>query len=85
MGKRTQNAPARLLETSYLTSIAQVVTPERWARIVEKAAKDAEEGNEKARAWLATYLVGRPGADAPLLSKVEDVEHRVATARRFRI
>ena len=86
MAKSQKSAPpTRIIETAYLAGITDVVTPERWAKIVEKAAKDAEEGNEKARAWLASYLMGRAGADAPKLSQVEGVEHRVAQARMFRV
>lgn len=85
MAKPQKGAPpARIIETAYLAGITEVVTPERWAKIVEKAASDAEAGNEKARAWLASYLMGKAGADAPKLSNCEGVEHRVAKDRLFR-
>jgi hypothetical protein len=38
---------------------------DRWKAICERAVIDAEDGNDKARAWLASYLVGAPGATAP--------------------
>lgn len=31
-----------------------------WQRIVEKAVKQAKNGNQQARFWLAGYLIGPP-------------------------
>jgi hypothetical protein len=45
-------------EPSHLLTLSDTVPPERWKRICEKAAALAEEGDAKAREWLARYLVG---------------------------
>jgi hypothetical protein len=41
--------------------------PETWREIVEKAVWQARAGNEKAREWLASYLVGKPVHEATTL------------------
>jgi hypothetical protein len=50
--------PRRAVETEYLAVIGDVVPLERWRRIVERAAADAEAGDAKARQWLAGSLLG---------------------------
>jgi hypothetical protein len=35
-----------------------------WQEIVGKAVEQAREGDHKARAWLANYLLGKPNGDA---------------------
>jgi hypothetical protein len=39
--------------------------PEQWRSVVRRAVTDAADGNEKARAWLSSYLLGTPSATAP--------------------
>lgn len=36
-----------------------------WREVCEKAVLDAKAGDAKARDWLAKYLVGDPGHQAP--------------------
>jgi len=40
--------------------LTEVVTPEVWVAIVKRAVEDAKQGDARARAWLADYLIGRP-------------------------
>lgn len=50
--------PARATERCYLVALAEEVPLERWRKIVSRAATDAEQGDVKARDFLAGYLVG---------------------------
>ncbi len=50
--------PRRAVELEYLGIVAGVVTLERWQRICEAAAVNAEAGDTAARAWLSKYLLG---------------------------
>ena len=52
--------PAREVESLYLSKLSETCSPERWTKIVGRAVTDAEDGNAKAREWLASYLIGRP-------------------------
>ena len=48
---------------SYLEALTDAVTPTRWAKVIERAVKDAESGDRHAREWLSKYLLGN--ADIP--------------------
>ena len=48
-------------------TILRLVADARWERIVLRAAEQAEEGDPVARAWLGSYVAGKP----PDESKVE--------------
>ena len=37
--------PPRAIEASYMAALADIVPPERWAAICDKAAQDAEAGD----------------------------------------
>ena len=57
--------------------MTNLLTPEKWDKIVNKAITDAIKGNGYARQWLSDYVIGKPpqilelrGADAMLLSQV---------------
>ncbi|MBA4107357.1 MAG: hypothetical protein C0485_16550 [Pirellula sp.] len=50
--------PSRSTEHAYVRVTIAGVTPERWAKIVERAAVDAEAGDPTARAWLTRILCG---------------------------
>jgi hypothetical protein len=50
--------PARPVEADYLRRLSDMLTPDRWARIVEAAITAAEQGDAKARAWVAGFAVG---------------------------
>jgi hypothetical protein len=51
--------PRRATERDYLAALGEAVTIDRWRKIVERAASNAENGDAKARDWLGSYLVGR--------------------------
>lgn len=50
----------KTLKADYLGIMANIVTPKKWAEIIERATKDAAKGNAAARKWIADYLLGRP-------------------------
>lgn len=52
--------PSRSLEQEYLQTLSNACTLERWKSIIERAITDAEQGDAKARMFLASYLIGRP-------------------------
>jgi hypothetical protein len=51
--------PRRTVEHDYLATLSSAVPLDRWRRIVERAATDAEGGDSRAREWLSAYLLGR--------------------------
>lgn len=57
--------PKRATETAYLRVLSDVLTPDAWRGIVERAVKDAQAGDDKARAWLSRFALG---AEPPPLS-----------------
>ena len=54
--------PRRAVEQDYLARLSDAVTLDDWESIVEVAVNQAMEGDEKARAWLAKYLLGEKPA-----------------------
>ena len=50
--------PRRAIEREYLAVISEAVTLEDWRAIVAHAVEVAKQGDDKARAWLAKYVVG---------------------------
>ena len=59
--------PRRQTERAYLAIISEACPPEAWRQIVELTVKQAKNGQEKAREWLASYLVGKPEHPATTL------------------
>lgn len=55
--------PSRATERDYLKAVLAACPPETWAEIVARAVADAKNGDGAARAWLASYLVGKPSAN----------------------
>ncbi len=47
-------------KAEYLQIMRDVVTPQKWKTIVERATTDAKKGNSTARKWLSDYVLGRP-------------------------
>lgn len=43
-----------------LATIGEVVTPEKWVLVIEKALVQAISGDWRARQWLSNYLMGKP-------------------------
>ena len=52
--------PPRATEREYLKVVLDACPPDTWAEIVARAVADAKAGDGQARAWLASYLVGKP-------------------------
>ena len=50
--------PRRAIEREYLAVISEAVTLEDWRAIVAHAVEVAKAGDDKARAWLAKYVIG---------------------------
>ena len=57
--------PPRATEQNYLLAVLDACPLETWAEIVEKAVSAAREGDDKARHWLASFLLGAPKGNAP--------------------
>jgi len=49
----------------YAEVLTSTVTREEWIAIIQTAMKRAKEGDDKSRAWLADYLVGKAIPRAP--------------------
>ena len=50
--------PRRAVEREYLAVFGDELTLDRWRRIVRAALDDAENGDAKAREWIAKYALG---------------------------
>lgn len=50
--------PRRAIEREYLAVISEAVTLDDWRAIVAHAVDVAKQGDDKARAWLAKYVIG---------------------------
>lgn len=48
------------MRIQYMTRLVETVPIERWQKVCEKAIIQAEEGDARARSFLANYLVGKP-------------------------
>jgi hypothetical protein len=55
----------RRTESEYMRELLDAVPLEEWREIVVATVAAAKAGDASARAWLAQYLVGKPGATAP--------------------
>jgi hypothetical protein len=55
----------RRTEANYMGVLLDAVPLEDWRDIVSATVAAAKAGDATARAWLAQYLVGKPGATAP--------------------
>jgi len=55
----------RRTEADYMGVLLDAVPLEDWREVVSAAVAAAKAGDATARAWLAQYLVGKPGVTAP--------------------
>lgn len=55
----------RRTECDYMGVLLDTVSLDDWQEVVTGTLQLAKSGDPAARAWLAQYLVGRPGAKAP--------------------
>jgi hypothetical protein len=69
--------PRRAIERDYLVALADIVPPETWKQVCQRALDDALQGDGVARAWLARYLIGE---DSPRLIRIAADEERGRTS-----
>lgn len=50
----------RETQEAYFRAMLEVATLDEWREITRVAVQQAKEGNNKARQWLTSYIVGRP-------------------------
>ena len=58
-------ATHRRTESDYLSVLLDSVTLDDWRDVVSNTLEAAKGGDDKARAWLAQYLMGKPSTEAP--------------------
>lgn len=58
-------ATHRRTEGDYLSVLLDTVTLDDWRDVVNNTLEAAKGGDDKARAWLAQYLMGKPATEAP--------------------
>lgn len=83
--------PARATERQYMAIVMEACPLDMWQTIVERAVTDAQNGDSTARAWLASYLLGRPSKNhiaprptrvlAEEMANVDEVANEVADIR----
>jgi hypothetical protein len=75
----------RRTEADYMGALLDAVTLEDWRAVVSASVAAAKAGDATARAWLAQYLVGKPGAiaPAPLTVVVQQLSGRDPLAERL--
>lgn len=56
---KTEPADPPREAVNYAEVLTSTVTREEWIAIIQTAMKRAKEGDDKSRAWLADYLVGK--------------------------
>lgn len=52
--------PALSYNKIYQSMLQEGCSPKDWKQIVERAVRDAKNGNANARQWLSKYLIGEP-------------------------
>jgi hypothetical protein len=55
----------RRTEADYMAALLDAVPLEDWRAVITATVAAAKAGDAGARAWLAQYLIGKPGATAP--------------------
>ena len=63
--------PRRAIETEYLKVLSDAVPLDAWRKIVDRAVSDAQDGDAKAREWLAQYVTGKDPASLTWLAAQE--------------
>lgn len=59
------SASHRRTQSDYLRMLLDRVTLETWGEVIDATVARAKEGDAQARAWLASYLMGRATTEAP--------------------
>ncbi|MGH7641958.1 MAG: hypothetical protein ACRENX_02910 [Candidatus Dormibacteria bacterium] len=77
--------PRRATESLYLATLADACPIANWRRIAERAVRDAEAGDAKAREWLARYLL--PSSDGCLtaIAAAEEAEYDPVAVQASRL
>lgn len=78
--------PRRATEERYLRALSREVSLSDWVKIVRIAKELALMGDDKARAWLGNYLIGKPteyvqadvSAVEPWLATMREIEDRLS-------
>src|ERR1700730_1078672 len=75
----------RRTEADYMGVLLDAVPLEDWREVVSATVAAAKAGDATARAWLAQYLVGKPGttAPAPLTVMVQQLSGRDPLTERL--
>jgi hypothetical protein len=55
----------RRTEADYMAALLDAVPLEDWRAVITATVAAAKAGDAGARAWLAQYLIGKPGTTAP--------------------
>jgi len=55
----------RRTEADYMAALLDAVPLDDWRAVITATVAAAKAGDAGARAWLAQYLIGKPGATAP--------------------
>jgi hypothetical protein len=89
--------PRRAIESDYLAALSDGVPTDAWRAIVAKAVEQAQAGDATARAWLGSYVLGKPTGNLlvelaaselsgydPIESKVNGLEHSKMVDGLFR-
>ena len=83
--------PRRAVESDYLAALSEAVPTDTWRAIVAKAVEQAQAGDATARAWLGSYLLGKPTGNllielaATELSLHRDAGTALAKAGKLRL
>lgn len=69
------SASHRRTQGDYLRTLLDRVTLETWGDVIDATVAKAKEGDPQARAWLASYLMGRATTEAlaPLAVMVQAI------------
>ncbi len=57
--------PKRQTEAGYLEILMEACDLDTWRNVVDRAVEDAQAGDDRARGWLSSYLIGKPESVAP--------------------
>jgi hypothetical protein len=72
--------PRRAVEVEYAAALGSVVTLDEWKEVCQTALRQAKEGDDKARQFLAKYLLGeRP----PSMTVIAAAETRAGQDQRL--
>jgi hypothetical protein len=80
--------PRRAVEREYLAALGERVPLDAWRGIVDRAVRDAMNGDHLARQWLSKYLLGEKPLSLTTLAADEEAgvgaRHDVATEMAWR-